>query len=104
VQWDLRTQAIPGTFDLVVVAGVLEYFNRRSSLRDARDRLVDGVRPGGRLFVVTTRSPGAEDSWWSRALPRGSRINEYVARHPALSSLATEQASWYVIHLFRKRA
>jgi 2-polyprenyl-3-methyl-5-hydroxy-6-metoxy-1,4-benzoquinol methylase len=101
-RWDLRTDSMQTTYDLVVVAGVLEYFERRSSLRTARDKIVAGVRPGGLLFVVSTRNPGAEEAWWTRAFPRGARINEYVASHPDLRSVAAESGDAYVIDLFRR--
>ena len=101
-RWDLRADPLPGTFDLIVLAGVLEYFDRRAALRAARDKVVAGLRPGGRLFLVTTRSPVAEDSWWGRAFPRGARINEFVGRHRSLRSLMSEGADEYVIDLFEK--
>ena len=101
-QWDLRTDPVPGQFDLIVLAGVLEYFDRRSALRAARDKVVAGLRPNGRLFLVTTRSPVAEESWWGQALPHGARINEYVGRHPSLRTVIAEGADWYVITMFER--
>jgi SAM-dependent methyltransferase len=101
-RWDLRRDPLPGTFDLIVLAGVLEYFDRRSALRVARNKVVAGLRPGGHLFLVTTRSPGAEDSWWGRLLPRGARINEFVGAHPSLRPLLAEGGDEYVIGLFER--
>ena len=96
-QWDLRGDPLPGTFDMIVVAGVLEYFYRPSLLNRARDKLVGGLREGGLLFVVTTRSRPSEDAWWARLLPRGVQVNRLVARHPALRTVAAETADWYEI-------
>lgn len=101
-QWDLRCDPLPGTFDLIVLAGVLEYFHRRSAIRAAREKVVAGLNPGAHLFLVTTRSPGTEDSWWGRAFPRGSRINEFVSRHPRLRPVVSERGDWYVIDLLER--
>lgn len=100
--WDLRADPFPGHFDLIVIAGVLEYLERPSALRAAREKIVLGLRPGGRLFLVSTRSPGSEESWWARALPRGARINEYVGRHDSLRPCISESGEDYVIDLFEK--
>ena len=43
--FDLRSEAIPGTFDLIIVAGVLEYFYRRSTLLKIREKLIAALRP-----------------------------------------------------------
>src|ERR1051326_5511237 len=42
--FDLAREAIPGTFDLVIVAGVLEYFSRPTTFRRVRENLVAALR------------------------------------------------------------
>jgi GT2 family glycosyltransferase/SAM-dependent methyltransferase len=100
---DLRSDPLPGRYTLIVVAGVLEYLDRPRALRAARQKLVDALAPGGSLFVVTTRNQVAERAWWSRVLPRGARINEYVGRHPLLRTQIEEKADWYVISVFERQ-
>jgi SAM-dependent methyltransferase len=100
--FDLRTDPLPGTFDLIVIAGVLEYLDRPSALSAARQKLVAALRPRGQLFVVTTRNLVAEKAWWGRILRRGSRINEYIGQHPSLRTLIWEDADWYVISLLER--
>ena len=103
-RFDLRTDPLPGQFDLIVVAGVLEYFDRPSALRAARQRLVEAMRHGGWLFVVTTRNPVVERAWWASIFPRGSRINQYVGEDPRLVTRTVEEADWYVISVFERRS
>jgi len=101
--WDLRTDPLPGTFDVIVVTGVLEYLARPAVLRVARDKLVAGLHPDGHLLVMSTRaSEVVEQCWWGRRLRRGRWINAHVAEHPALERLAEACSDWYIISLFRK--
>jgi GT2 family glycosyltransferase len=102
-RFDLRADPLPGRFDLIVIAGVLEYLDRPSALAAARQRIVGALRPGGQLFVVTTRNLVAEKAWWGRMFRRGTRINEYVGGDPRLVTRTVEEADWYVISLFERR-
>jgi GT2 family glycosyltransferase/SAM-dependent methyltransferase len=102
-QWDLRTDQLPGTYDLIVVAGVLEYFHRRPDLRAATMKLIDGLKAGGHLFVVTTKYAPAEAAWWPGLLPRGRRINEYVARQADLRTVVEEEGAEYLITVLQKQ-
>jgi SAM-dependent methyltransferase len=100
--FDLRKDEIQGTFDLIILAGVLEYFNRPSTLFRVREKLVNALKPGGYLLVETTRRPVLENTWWGRRLIRGQWINWFMSQHPSLSSLASRDTEAYAISLYRR--
>lgn len=103
-EWDLRRDPLPGVFDLVVVMSVLEYYGRPAGLRRARAKLVEGVCPGGNLFVGDVRqSESFETTWWGRRLIRGGKwISEFMGEHPALRLVERVIEDYYVLALFRK--
>ena len=105
-QFDLRRESLPGGFDLIVIAAVLEYMPNPLTLRRVRQKLVDALRPGGYLMVETTRQTGVmmllENSWWSRWLLRGKRINQFILKHPLLHPVSSVETDEYVIALCRK--
>jgi SAM-dependent methyltransferase len=87
-QWDLRSDPLPGTFDLIVATGVLEYILRPSTLRRACDRIVQALQPGGYLLLGNTVAESElQDRWWSRPLLRGTWINRHMALDPRLQLL-----------------
>jgi len=70
----------------------LEYLQKPADYRRVRAKLVEALRPGGYLLLGSTvQSEEIEQSWISRWLIRGTQINSYVGRHPALTLLACEQ-------------
>ena len=91
--WDLRVDALPDTYDLIVMIHALEYIRNPITVRKARNKLVDSLRPGGHLLIGTMRMVDVyEDSWWSPYFLRsGQRINTYFARHPALNAVQTKE-------------
>jgi trans-aconitate methyltransferase len=103
--WDLRRDAVPGDFDLVVAMCVLEYLRRRRDFRAARARLVTATRPGGFLLVGHARqSPLTETSRWARWLLRdGKWINRFLEQCPELEPVATVAGDRYINCLFRRR-
>jgi len=101
---DLRGEALRDSFDLIVAAGVLEYFRRRSTFRHVRANLVDALTPGGYLLVESTRAhPLTEKSWWGRYLIRGKWINAFMAEHRELVVVENVTSDWYVITLFQRQ-
>jgi SAM-dependent methyltransferase len=100
--FDLRMDEIPGTFDLIVLAGVLEYFNRPGTLFRVREKLIGALKPGGYLLVETTRRPVLENTWWGRRLIRGRWINQFISQHPALSAVTVLDTEYYAIALCHK--
>jgi SAM-dependent methyltransferase len=101
--FDLRSDVVPGTFDLIVVAGVLEYFSRPSTLRRIRENLIAALRPNGYLLVETSRwNPIVENAWWGRRLIRGKWINALVSEHPSLTVVSSVMTDSYSIVLCRK--
>lgn len=102
-EFDLRLEQIPGQFDLIVLTGVLEYFNRPRTFRKVREKLAAALVPGGFLLIESTRVAGViENSWWGRRLIRGRWINEFVAAHPFLSVVSARLTEEYAITFCRK--
>jgi SAM-dependent methyltransferase len=101
--FDLQREPIPGTFDLIVVAGVLEYFSRPTTLYKIREKLARALRADGYLLIETTRAnPIVESSWWGRRLLRGRWINDFICDLPALENLHSTTTEAYCITLCRK--
>lgn len=101
---DLREDPIGSGFDLIVVAGVLEYFPRASTLRRVLDKLASSLAPGGYLLLETTRAAEpAEEAFWWRWMPRGRRINQLAEEHPLLAERASDMTREFCITLCRKR-
>lgn len=101
--FDLRCEPLSGKFDLIVVAGVLEYFSRPGTFSRVRDRLAEALNPGGYLLVETTRSnPVVEGSWWGKRLIRGKWINVFMSQHPSLTVVSAVVDASYAITLCRK--
>jgi len=87
-QLDLRVDPLPNVFDLIVAIHVVEYIKNPIALRRVREKLVQGVRPGGYLLIgsCTGDNEFREGLWWSRYMLRGGqRINAFFAAHPQLS-------------------
>lgn len=88
--WDLRRDPLDGPFDLIVAMSVLETLDRPSDLHAARHKLVSLLRPGGLLFVETTRvSPPLENQWWRRWLHRGRWLNAFISEDPRLRTVVS---------------
>jgi SAM-dependent methyltransferase len=103
-RFDVRNDNIPGTYDLIVIAGVLEYFSSPATFRRIRANLCNALRAEGILLVETTRvNPVVENAWWARLLVRGRWINEFISKGPGLTPVSSAITESYVIHLFRKR-
>ena len=101
--FDLRGDSLPGHFDLIVVAGVLEYFTKHRTFIEVREKLTAALRPNGYLLVETTRkSPVVEEAWWARVLIRGKGINSFMAREPRLHTVSQVLTNRFAITLLRK--
>src|SRR5262249_49389869 len=103
--FDLRHDPLNGQFDLVLVAGVLEYFSRPRTFSVVREKLVSAVSPGGFLVIETTRpSKTVDDSWWARYLVRGCWINAFIGLHSELTTVSELKNDRFIITAFEKRA
>lgn len=104
LRWDLYTDPLPGTFDLVVLMDVLECVHRPRALRAARDKIVDSLPAGGCLLVTnSTVNEGLEKASWGRLFLRGGRrINDFLAGHPHLRVLQDFNESEHALTIFRK--
>jgi SAM-dependent methyltransferase len=101
-RWDLRSDDVPDRFDLVVATSVLEYLRSPLSLRRARAKLAQALRPGGILLLGNVRlDPVVENARWARILPRGAGpVDAFVARHPRLEVVARSNANGYLETVF----
>jgi SAM-dependent methyltransferase len=101
--FDLLHDAIPGTFDLIVLAGVLEYFYRPTTFSRVREELTAALRPNGYLLLETTRANSiVEDSWWGKRLIRGKWINDFISGHPSLSIVSSATSDSFAVTLCQK--
>lgn len=101
---DLRFDPIGQDFDLIVVAGVLEYFPKGKTLRQVVTKLAVALAPAGYLLLESTRAAQpAEDAWWWRLMPRGRRINELAGEEASLREVASDVTADFCMTLFRKR-
>ena len=104
-EWDLVLSPAPSEMDLVVIMDVLELFVRPSLIKDAREKLVSSVRPGGYLLLGNSRQSDVyETAWWGKWMLRGGkRIAEFFAEHPRLTMVGSEAEGLYVNALFRAK-
>ena len=102
-EWDLKHDSVPGTFDLIVAAGVLEYLQELRMFRKVRAKLVAALRTGGYLLLQSTRvNPVVENAWWAKYIIRGSRINRFFCEDKELQAIEWIVTENYAVTLFRK--
>lgn len=101
-EFDLRTDALSGEFDLIVIASVFETFYRAANIHAAREKLVARLPPGGYLLVGNVRGNEVfESATWAKWLIRGGvRISEFFAADRRLTLIAREMDDLYVDALF----
>lgn len=101
--FDLRKDPIPGKYDLIVVAGVVEYFSKRKTLADVRKKLATALNQGGYLLVETTRkNPVVENAWFGKAMILGRWMNSFIAKDPSLLTVSEILTESFAITLLRK--
>ena len=98
---DLRTGTIPGKYDLIVVAGVLEYFSRPSTMARVREKLVAALEPEGCLMVETTRSTSVIGIRGGGVASSAASDHSFMSQHPSLAIAAQSIEDDFAITLFR---
>ena len=103
-QWNLRTDPIPGPFDVIVVMDVLSTIRRPGRLRKVIEKLVAGLRSGDLLLVGDYREGKLlEDSWLGKRLLFGGKwVVQEVATHPALATVEKASTETHVFALLRR--
>lgn len=103
-KFDIREETGLGPFDLVVAMDVLPYFRRPQELRSAVRNIVQALSADGHLLLSVTRPlPGVlEDTWWSRWVPRGQHILDFVARSPHLVELFRRTTVTHYLALYQR--
>jgi SAM-dependent methyltransferase len=107
-QWDLKSDPVPGTFDLIVITDVLGSLGGRRDIGRARDKVVSALAPGGYLlygdYLGGLWNRRIHNSWCGRfLLLRPPTILRLVSAHPALAEVARRETMTHLIVLFRKR-
>jgi peptidoglycan/xylan/chitin deacetylase (PgdA/CDA1 family)/GT2 family glycosyltransferase len=105
LQLDLVTDAVPGTYDLVVCSEVLYYVGDRKSLTAVARRLARLIAPGGYLVTahahVVTDDPDSPGYAWG--VPFGAKaIGEELARTGKLRLVKELRTPLYRIQLFER--
>lgn len=105
--WNLRSDPIPGIFDLLVVMDVLTHIRRPRKLRDVFDKLVTAMRSGDLMLVGDYRGApemrALEQSQLARHLLVGAKwIIGALSANPALETLKTASTDSHMFSLFRK--
>ena len=92
-EWDLRTQPVAGSYNVIVIVHALEYIRNPLAIRKVRTNLVNSLEPGGYLLLGTMQTAQVfEEAWWGRYFLRsGKRINNFFAAHPALREVRTAE-------------
>jgi 2-polyprenyl-3-methyl-5-hydroxy-6-metoxy-1,4-benzoquinol methylase len=103
-KFDIREETRLGPFDLVVAMDVLPYFRRPQELRSAVRNIVQALSGDGQLLLSVTRPVPAvmEDTWWSRWMPRGKHILDFVARNPQLVELSRRTTATHYLALYQR--
>ncbi len=105
-EWDVRCDPISGTYDLIVATGVLEYIMRPSILKDACNRLIGALKPGGYLLVGNTVTDNeVERTWIGKLLIRGTLINDYLKKDSRLETISesVDQCVCPFVHTLLRR-
>ena len=105
-RFDLRRDPIHGSFDLITVTDVLSYIFRPLELKKIRQKLVNGLEPGGYLLLVDPRQDKLfETASWGRLLLRGGKnIRDFIGLHASLHLVFADSSETHVFALFRKES
>lgn len=101
---DLLRSSAEGTFDMVFLMCVLEYFYGRDQHRRVLANLCSALEPAGLLVFNSTRLPACDEhSWWARWLVQGAvQQSAFLARRPDLREIGREVQTDYVVAVFEK--
>ena len=104
-RWDMRTEQLGGSYDLVVAMGVLSSLYRPRDVKNVAGRIVDAITPGGfLLFSDVRQSPVFETAWWGPIMLRGGeQIRRYLTRHRDVELLRTADTASHVFALYRRK-
>ncbi|MDO8431614.1 MAG: SAM-dependent methyltransferase [Candidatus Binatus sp.] len=106
--WNLRTDPIPGQFDLIVVMDVLSCLRSPARLHAAIDKIVAAMRPGDLVLACDYREDkdlrSLETSRIGKWLLFGGKwVIETFVTDPALEVIATDQMDTHFFALLRKK-
>jgi peptidoglycan/xylan/chitin deacetylase (PgdA/CDA1 family) len=107
VQLDMRRDALPAGFDLILCSEVLYYIGDGADLGRFARRLADALEPGGHLLLTHANAvvddPSATGLDWQVGF--GARhIGETIAAVPGLRFVRELRTPVYRVQLFRRRA
>ena len=104
--WDMRTEPIEGSYDLVVAMGVITSLYRPRDVRNISRSIVAALVPHGYLLFSDVRQSRVfETSWWGPMMLRGGeQIRRYLTALPDLDVIHTADTDSHVFALYRRRA
>jgi len=102
-QFDLMRDALTGSFDLIALMDVLDYFPTRG-IKAACEKVLRLLPAGGYLLITGAKQADIYDTaWWSRWIIRGGpRIKRYLVKHPLLKLAADAEMETHVLAVFEK--
>ena len=105
-RWDMRTEPIEGSYDLVVAMGVITSLYRPRDVRNISRSIVAALVPHGYLLFSDVRQSRVfETSWWGPMMLRGGeQIRRYLTALPDLDVIHTADTDSHVFALYRRRA
>lgn len=106
--WNLRSDPVPGTFDLIAVMDVLTCIGRPGKLRAVIDKLVTALRSGDLLLAGDYRERSElraleESRLGLHLLFGGKWVIAALSAHTALETVKTASTDSHVFALLRKR-
>jgi 2-polyprenyl-3-methyl-5-hydroxy-6-metoxy-1,4-benzoquinol methylase len=104
VQWDMRTEPLPGRYDLVVAMGVITSMYRPAQVRRVVRDVISAIEPGGfLLFSDVRQSRVFESAWWGRYVLRGGeQIRRLVSASAELETIAEDDTDSHVFGVYRR--
>jgi 2-polyprenyl-3-methyl-5-hydroxy-6-metoxy-1,4-benzoquinol methylase len=104
-KWDMRSEPLASTWDLVVAMGVLTSLYRPRDVRTVSAGVVNAVKPGGfLLFSDVRQSVVFESAWWGPLMLRGGdQIRRHLTSLPQLELVRSADTESHVFALYRRR-
>jgi SAM-dependent methyltransferase len=102
-QLDLMRERLSGSFDLITLMDVLDYFSTHE-MKAACEKVLACLPPGGYLLMTGVKQADVFDTaWWSKwIIWGGQRIKRHLAEHPLLKPVAEDDLDTHVLAIFEK--
>ncbi len=100
---DLMREPLAGSFDLIALMDVLDYFPS-GRMKAACEKVLACLPSGGFLLLTAVKQADIFDTaWWSKWIIRGGRrIKRHFKEHPLLTMVAEAELDTHVLAIFQK--